>query len=328
MRKPHHLRLTSVMVGAAVACAGILSLDQAYGQASSPPPLTHVICVTNDTDEAHTLWLKEVPEAPGPDTAFGAIPRSLYCYRRGATPGRLSTIAITGQTDAVEIRTAEDIAALATQMNAMSQTPPACEISADLLEQADVERRLAVLVRLYAESDAIRCETSVGAAPTGAGGLRAFETTRDGRAPTYFESADRQSFALCVASDRRVEAAVWPQARPELPSDFVPQADVVRTSGGVPWCYRMWLRPGGDVAVSLGAIDAREEINSPDFAEGCTISADLIAQARAGARAGVLVSVSRRRGQRQCEASIMSAPERAIGLNAFNPPPVRTSEPS
>jgi hypothetical protein len=320
-----------VLVGAFFAFVGAFSFDvRADAQARSDGAITHVICVTNETADALDLWIKQVPEAPGPDTGFGAIPGGTpYCYRRSAMPGRTSTIALTERLPGSEsIRTADDIAALAERMTAMSQTAPSCEVSPGLLEQANVEQRRAILVRVYAEGGSPRCETSVGAAPEGAAGLEAFETTREGRPPTYYESAERQSFALCVASDRRLEVAAWPQARPQLPSDFFPKANVIRIGGGMPWCSRVWLRPGGDVVVSLGAINARELPSSPDFSEACVVSAELIAQARAGDRQGVLVSVSRRRGQRQCEASLISAPERAIGLNAFNPPPVELEAPA
>lgn len=332
MRKTRPLtRLKSSLLGAVGVCACILGFGvQAHAQASSAERVTHVICVTNETAEPLTLWVKEVPEAPGPDTGFGAIPGSApYCYRRSATQGRTATIAIVGQMPAAEnIRTAEDIAVLAAQMSAMAQSPPACEVSPALLDQADVEQRRAILVRVYAQGESLACESSVGAAPDGAGGLQAFETTRDGRTPTYYESAERQSFALCVASERRLEVAVWPQVRPDVPADFFPKTDVVRSGGGLPWCNRVWLRAGGDVVVSLGPIDAREAPNSPDFSEACAISAPLIEQARAGDRQGVLVSVSRERRQRRCEVSLIGAPERAIGLSAFNPPPVEQSGPS
>jgi hypothetical protein len=292
--------------------------------------VTHVLCVTNETATQLTLFVVETPEAPGPRTGYGASPSTPYCYQRVATPGSVASIAIDdGPGFSVEsIRTAADFDRLGEQMRVQAQLPPACEFSAAMVEQADVERRQAIRVRVFSVDAGYACDVSVSGAPAGAEGLDAFDTTRSGERPIYYESAERQSFVLCVVSDRRLEVAVWPQARPQLPAEFLPQARVVRTGGTIPWCSRIWLRPGGDVAVLLGAIDAREIANSPDFSEACIIGADLIAQARAGERQGVQISVTRERGQRRCAASLIAAPERAIGLNAFNAPPEETSEPS
>ncbi len=312
--------LQAVSAAAGVACA-FLGL-MAHAQPQPAGQLTHVVCVTNETADTLTLWIKEIPEAAGPAMGFGAAPNAAaYCYRRTATPGRPAAISISGQLQAAEpVRTAEDIANLAAQMNALSQLAPACEISPALIDQADVEARRAVIVRVYTGEAGAACAASVGDAPAGASGLEAFQTTPAGGPPVYYESAERESFPLCVVSSR--EVAAWPRVQPALPEDFLPREYVVRTGGSTPWCLRQWAPAGSTLVVALGSIRARHEPNSPDFTDACTIGRDLIERARAGERVGVFVRIARERGQLRCAASIEAAPERALGLNAFNPPPL------
>ncbi len=313
----------------AFVAAGVASV--AMAQTGGGGSLTYVLCVTNEASTPVTIFVDDIPEASGPRTGYGAQPNTPYCYRRVVAPGSAASIVVDNRPAlAVEdIRTAADFERLAAQMQAQRELPASCEYPAAIVEQADVEQRKAVLVRVFAADAGSACEVSVGAAPTSADGLDSFNVTRSGGRPVYYESAERQSFALCVAGERQLEVAVWPQVRPQLPPEFLPRARVVRTAGGAPWCSRIWLRPGGDVAVLLGAIDAREEPNSPDFSQACSVSADLIAQARTGERRGVLVSVSRRGGRRLCAATLMTtAPERALGLNAFDTPPTEPETPS
>jgi hypothetical protein len=311
------------LLQAAIAAVGACAFLGVTATAQTEPAgqLTHVVCVTNETADAVTLWIKESPEAPGPVTGFGAAPNvAPYCYRRTATPGRPASVAISGQTATVEeIRTAEDLNRLAAQMTERSQQPPACEISSAMIDEADVEARRAVLVRVYAGAGAPACEVSAGAAPVGADGLEAFQTTRAGGPPVYYESAERESFPLCVVSSR--EAAAWPRVQPALPEDFLPREHVTRTSGSTPWCSRQWIPAGSTLVVALGGIRARHEADSPDFTDACTIGRDVIEQARAGERTGVFVRIARQRGRLTCTTSVEAAPESALGLGAFNPAP-------
>lgn len=317
-RSPFFLRAVAAAAGMACAYSGFAV--SAAAQSGAPSQVTHVVCVTNETSEVVTLWIKETPEAPGPVTGFGAPSSATpYCYRRTATPGRPTSIAISGRLEAFDtIRTADDFSRMAEQMGALSQLAPACEIPTELLDEADVEARRAVLVRVFAGEAGVSCVASAGPAPVGADGLEAFETTRLGQAPVYFESATRESFALCVVSSR--EAAAWPRIQPEPPEEFLPRERVVRTSGSTPWCLRQWTPAGSTLVVALGGIRARHEPNSPDFADACTVGRDLIEQARAGERTGVFIRIARQRGQLRCTATVEPAPERALGLNAFNPP--------
>lgn len=308
---------------ATVAAIGLTcAAFAATASAQDTPSVTHVVCVTSETGEAHTVWINETPEAAGPRAGFGAAADgSTYCYRRIATPGSQTSVALSGTLQStVTIRTAADFQTMAAEMRALSELPSACEMPPTLIAEADVEQRRAVLLRIFKDEGATVCATSVGAPPPGASGLEAFETTRAGGQPVYYESAERKSFPLCIVNQSSRQIAAWPRVRPDLPEDFVPREHVTRAGSETPWCSRYWLPTGSTISVALGDIRARHEPNSPDFTDACVIGDDLIESARAGARAGVVVRVTRQRGQLRCVAGVEPAPARALGLNAFNPP--------
>jgi hypothetical protein len=167
---------------AAATCIALTATNQAQAQSLSSAQLPHVICFTNETSKQLLVFVDETPEASGPRTGFGAFPNASYCYRRVATRGSAASIAIDDrrQLSMQDIHTAADFDRLAAQMQAQRQLPAVCGFAPSLVEQADVEQRQAVLVRLFAADAGYGCSVTVGVAPANAGGADVFDAMRGG----------------------------------------------------------------------------------------------------------------------------------------------------